>query len=217
MSTYVGTRTNEGTLPVYSVTVTSAITTYELPVHAHWSQGRSWDNEYGIRQLALDLLLDHFDEHPTPTQLLAKEDSARAWFPHLGYFRELTRFATPGRIADQWVITDQQLNTWVDDWAIGKHRKFAQSKYGDAYSGEPFDVWLNRLSELLQRNGAVSLSDIGIIDIWAWKAYLSGYQSSHIAYLWACDRNAHLRRCLYSNAPVTLSSIWAEIPEREFQ
>jgi hypothetical protein len=168
-----------------------------------------------VRQLSLDLLIDYFNEVPYDLQL--KDKGSLAWLPHLGYYGRIAPMFFGG--CDSWVMPHAHIDDWVRSWAIGNHRKFAQVKYGDSYIGETYDEWRQRLADLFKDHGAPSLRAAGVTDIWAWRAYLSGYQATHIAYVWACDKIKELRLLIYPDLPTNLSNVWSEIPtddDKEF-
>lgn len=211
---YVGTY-NKTPTPTFSVTVTPKHgDPYELPLCERWSGAHSWDNEYGVRQLALDLMLDFFGESPTIVQLQAKEDGTAAWFPHLAYFGELVKLVTTPTIT-HWELSRGQLTAWFEDWALSTHRTFSLAKYGPSYVGEPFAAWERRLATMLGQNGARSLPEIGVTRAWSWKAYLAGYIPAHVAYLWACEQNLALRRRLYPDTPMSVQTVWDTVPNPE--
>jgi hypothetical protein len=166
-----------------------------------------------LRQLTLDLLIDYFEEKPTRSDLQLKDKGFMAWLPHLGYFSRISPMFLRMEENAVWELPQAHIHDWVESWAIGNHRKFAKAKYGDSYAGESFDDWTQRLETLFADHGAPTLENAGVTRVWAWRAYLSGYQATHIAYVWACSKIKELRQVIYPGLPATkLETVWSVIP-----
>jgi hypothetical protein len=184
---------------------------HPLGLHPVWTKqaNRDWSYEVGLRQLCLDLFLDHFAEAPTLDELWAKENGTLAWITHLAYTPVLAEQLIPPQDGD-WVVTSQQLQDWVDDWSVATHLRFAQERYGASYPGDHYIAWVSVLEHTLAQNGALSLEAIGITPVKSWKLYLAGYSPPHVAYLRACERIAELQGVV-AETTIDIHKVW-DIP-----
>ena len=118
-----------------------------LVLHQWYNSLHDWRTETGRRQLALDLLIDYFEESPTDLDLRQRELQVAAWLPHLDYATYLESIRT----STNWSIDREALHVWFVDWAEEKHRERGRRRYGEHYGGYPYSLWIAQLDELLSR------------------------------------------------------------------
>jgi hypothetical protein len=176
--TYIGVLDKHG----YQVTIDGK----PLPLHALYCTDRDWNTANGLRQLALDLLIDVLDEHPTTEDLERREEAVAAWLPHLLMPGTLLASIitvhpkTPG----EWRLTDQQIRAWLLDWMFEQHQHFCRDRYSGRYLGIPYEPWYTQLRATVRELSALSLAQAGMNQAWRYKAYITGYLVEDLVIMW---------------------------------
>src|SRR6266487_4598433 len=150
---------------------------HSLPLHPVYGTTRDWNTANGIRQLALDLLLDVLDEHPTAEDLERREEVVAAWLPHLLMPGTLLApiVTIHPRSPGEWRLTDDQIRAWMLDWMFEQHQRFCRDRYSGRYVGIPYQDWYIQLRATVGELGASSLPQAAMGQAWRYKAYITGY------------------------------------------
>ncbi len=157
-----------------------------LPLHSLYCTDCDWNTANGIRQLALDLLIDVLDEQPTADDLECGEDAVAAWLPHL---------LMPGTLLGsimtlhpewpgEWRLTDRQIRDWLLDWMYEQHQRYCHGRYHGRYLGIPYEAWYSQLRTTVRELSAVSLLQAGMNQAWRYKAYIGGYMAEDLIIMW---------------------------------
>jgi hypothetical protein len=162
----------------------------QLRLYYHYANDRNWHTDNGLRQLALDLLIDALEELITtdalaPRPTYGATDYANltaAWLPHLHYGAQLIALARSTAYG-RWELTDHQIMTWLWDWMHERHLRAAKPRY-DYYSGMAFAECSATFNKLMARFGVSDLATIGLGRPAQFKYYLTGYLPHDIALLW---------------------------------
>lgn len=143
-----------------------------FPVHTNsWN----WSTEQGLRQVALDLMIDFFDEKP----LLGTDvKSLAAYWPSQFYVGPLNMIHLP--VASRWVITKAQITSWFDDWSIRTHRHFAEQQHAIFLKAPSFEAWLILLGDMCAECGH-TVASLNITAGDRMRYYLSGYSAEDVA------------------------------------
>ena len=107
-----------------------------LALHHHYAKHRNWRTDNGLRQLALDLLIDALEEPisaaglaPRPGYHAADYTTlAAAWLPHLHHTAQLFSLARSNGYS-RWELTDSQILAWLWDWMHEQHLYTAKPRY----------------------------------------------------------------------------------------
>jgi hypothetical protein len=161
-----------------------------LKLHHHYADHRNWHTDNGLRQLALDLLIDTLEEPIANDGLVRRSkyratdyaDLAAAWLPHLHYAAQLWPVARSKEYS-RWELSDRQILAWLWDWMYERHLRTAKPRYC-YYGGMAFADWSATFTELMTRFGVVDLSTIGLGRPAQFKYYLTGYLPHDIVILW---------------------------------
>lgn len=170
----------------------AAPTERDLPNYPHYCAHRDWHNEAGLRQLALDLLIDTIGEAPHPVALrpqlgatvLYYARHVAAWIPHLHYAVELAPLARH-RGFMIWSLSQGQIRTWLDDWLYEQHRRYSRQRHHGVYQGVPFADWQRLLAELAREFADIGAAALTVSQPVMVQYYLARY-SPHELILHRC-------------------------------
>ena len=186
MTLYVGIFNEDG----YQVLADSE----HLSLRYHYANDHNWHTDNGLRQLALDLLIDALEEpiavdelEPCPNYRATDyADLTAAWLPHLHYGAQLIALARSNAYG-RWELTDKQILAWLWDWMYERHLRCAKPRY-PYYNGMAFADWAATFNELMARFGVGDLAAIGLGRPAQFKYYLTGYLPHEIVILWCQNR-----------------------------
>ena len=157
---------------------------------------RCWHTEDGIRQLALDILIDALDEPSVPWSALHTEaeraDATCAWVPHRHYVPVIAVLART-RAYGRWTIPQPQVIAWLHDWQEQSHRLSCARRYPDgSYRGLTYEAWERMFGEIMGRFGVCDLAAYGMGRPRRMAYYLAGHMPQDIVINWSQRRIAHL-------------------------
>ncbi|MEI7644612.1 MAG: hypothetical protein WCJ55_10070 [Chloroflexales bacterium] len=145
-----------------------------------YAYDRCWHTEDGIRQLALDMLIDALDEPALPPHQDTAElaDMSCAWTPHLHYVPVIAVLART-RDYVKWQIPQPQVIAWLHDWLAHHHRLQCARRYPDgSYQGLSYEAWETMFLAIIGRFDVFdvfNLKDVGMSQPQRMASYLEGH------------------------------------------
>ena len=168
-----------------------------LAMYVFYGPTHDWSTETGLRQLALDIMIDYFGETPNVIELRRREHDVAAWMPHLAYFSQLSPLVR----SEQWVITHSQVHEWVGDWISDEHTRRALSRYEGVYTPMPYALWSDLLDTLIVEQHILELRVELATHAYRVKTYIAGYHPWDLVLRWVRE---HLTAVEHPRRPAAI-------------
>lgn len=179
-----------------------------LPLHLVYTRSRDWRTEAALRQIALDILIQHLGEAVTAPMLQCKASAVAAWLPHLHYATALTsilwlngapydttlRLSASGQECPtvrngnpirprygRWTLQRTQVQLWLDDWMHQTHTEFLRQREPTELHNLRYTEWEYHVKRSL---AAEDLDALGLKLAWRYRWYLTGFSVEALTTAW---------------------------------